>query len=572
MRTAIAAREGLQGFEVQGRPVSLLALHSVARAQAKSHCFTQIDIHYSLPRDEDDPKRKCDREKNQGTIRVVLKDNPAPIREQDLERMFGGFGDIKGMYFSGGNPSIERLVEFFDSRATCQAFDRMQGAPYPSGGRVELFFDWDVKDIPISHPPAGPRPTNPSRDGGSNDRNRPPPAAARESMPPPPTPMSASSSNYDRPPPHNPPYQAEQRPPYGQDNRPPYQQNNDRPPYQQNSERPPYQQNQPAQSFRQPPPPNQMPPPPMPPHHFNGQPPTPASSVPSLPQTPRDPREYDRPPYGSHPPPTPPFAPNHNTGGPPQQAPAAPAMYGREVTPQYQPGSNNQVPPGPQSVSPSHQIRIHDVKHAKSLLCSLQAPPIPPPGGQAGSPPPNLSNLLASLGHLPASGPSSAPPGSSNFQRNAQAPSYQDGRDRPYTPSDPYGRPNDPDRVASYSTGPAPPSNYRPVPPSGGSSYQHSGPGASQAGHPAQQHSSPPLPPPEMLALLGQQQGSKMGPPPPQSPADQNNAPRFPPPPGPYDQKQHEYTPSAPAHGAPPSDQNNTQVNALLAMLSSQQR
>lgn len=291
----------------------------------------QIDIHYSLPRDEDNPKRKCDREKNQGTIRVVLKGNSAPIREQELERMFGGFGDIKGMYFSGGNPATERLVEFFDTRATCEAYDRMQNAPYPTGGKVELFFDWDVKDIPISHPSAGPRPTN--RNGSDH---RP-----RDSMPPPPTPMSAAApSNYDRPP-SGPPqqYHPDTRAPFGQDNRPPYQQNNERPPYQPNPH------NQPPPDFRQPPVPQQMPPPPLPPHHFNGQPPTPASSVPPHPPTPRD---YDRPPYGNQAPPTPSYTPNNNA---PPRPPST--VYNREVTPQYQPGANPNAPLGHQPVSGS---------------------------------------------------------------------------------------------------------------------------------------------------------------------------------------------------------------------------
>lgn len=240
--------------------------------------------------------------------------------------MFGGFGDIKGMYFSGGNPATERLVEFFDTRATCEAYDRMQNAPYPTGGKVELFFDWDVKDIPISHPSAGPRPSN--RNAGDH--------RARESMPPPPTPLSASGSNYDRPPPGPPPqqYQPDARPPFAQDARPPYHQSNDRPPY---------PSNQPPADYRQGPPPQQMPPPPLPPNHFNGQPPTPASSIPPHPPTPRDP--YDRPPYGNQAPPTPSYSPSNNA---PSQPPNA--AYPREVTPQYQPGANPNVPLGPPSV------------------------------------------------------------------------------------------------------------------------------------------------------------------------------------------------------------------------------
>lgn len=253
--------------------------------------------------------------------------------------MFGGFGDIKGMYFSGGNPSTERLIEFFDTRATGEAYDRMQGASYPGGGRVELFFDWDVKDIPISHPPVGARQTNPPGNRHSRPGHQSPPVH-------PPTPMSAPPSGYGGPPAPPPqqhqPFPPGPQPPYGQDLRPAHQQNNSRPPYQQNNDRLPHGPSNgglPA-DFRAPPPPvANMPPPPMPPHMFNGQPPTPASAIPPQPPTPR---VYDgpTPPYGAHPPPTPPFPPNTNSGGPPQ-----PPAYGRDGPVQFQPGPDNREPP-----------------------------------------------------------------------------------------------------------------------------------------------------------------------------------------------------------------------------------
>lgn len=64
--------------------------------------------------------------------------------------MLGGFGAIKGMYFSGGDPAVERLVEFYDSRATIDAHDRMQDIQYPGGGRLRISFDWDVNDTPMT--------------------------------------------------------------------------------------------------------------------------------------------------------------------------------------------------------------------------------------------------------------------------------------------------------------------------------------------------------------------------------------------------------------------------------------
>jgi hypothetical protein len=104
LRTAIRARDELQGFEVTNRPVSLTLIPQVMVC-VLIHSLLQIDIHYSLPRDEDNPNRRCDRDRNQGTIRVTLVDSRAPIQEYELDRMFRGFGAIKGIYHSGGDPS-----------------------------------------------------------------------------------------------------------------------------------------------------------------------------------------------------------------------------------------------------------------------------------------------------------------------------------------------------------------------------------------------------------------------------------------------------------------------------------
>lgn len=89
----------------------------------------QIDIHYSLPKDDGNPNRKVDKDRNQvskkrsnttsqadtytetlgsfhqGTLRIVLQDSRVPIQEFELDHMFRGFGAIKGMYHSGGDPT-----------------------------------------------------------------------------------------------------------------------------------------------------------------------------------------------------------------------------------------------------------------------------------------------------------------------------------------------------------------------------------------------------------------------------------------------------------------------------------
>lgn len=111
---------------------------------------SQIDVHYSLPKDDESPNRHCDREKNQGTLRIVLHNGRVALQEYELDRMFRTFGAIKGIYFSGGDPAKERLLEFYDIRAMGDAYDRMQDKEYPGGGKLELFYDWDVKDIPLT--------------------------------------------------------------------------------------------------------------------------------------------------------------------------------------------------------------------------------------------------------------------------------------------------------------------------------------------------------------------------------------------------------------------------------------
>ena len=70
-----------------------------------SDASVQIDVHYSLPRDEDKPNRRVDKDKHQGTVRIVLQDTRNSIREADLDQMFRGFGAIKGIYHTGGDPA-----------------------------------------------------------------------------------------------------------------------------------------------------------------------------------------------------------------------------------------------------------------------------------------------------------------------------------------------------------------------------------------------------------------------------------------------------------------------------------
>lgn len=54
----------------------------------------QIDVHYSLPKDNELEKR-CDRDKNQGTLFLTLTNSARPFTDEEIRAVFGVFGDIK---------------------------------------------------------------------------------------------------------------------------------------------------------------------------------------------------------------------------------------------------------------------------------------------------------------------------------------------------------------------------------------------------------------------------------------------------------------------------------------------
>ncbi|KAF9233664.1 hypothetical protein BU15DRAFT_66373 [Melanogaster broomeanus] len=112
LRAAERARERLQGSEISGRP---------------------IDVHYSLPRD--DQKQGGggggggnERDKNQqyqGCLIVTLKDSRQPIDDNEVRRKFQQFGDVKSVT-SASNRMDQRYVEYYDMRNCDEAFDRLR--------------------------------------------------------------------------------------------------------------------------------------------------------------------------------------------------------------------------------------------------------------------------------------------------------------------------------------------------------------------------------------------------------------------------------------------------------------
>jgi hypothetical protein len=61
----------------------------------------QVDIHYSTPKAEDLGKR-CDRDKNQGTVLLELSGTKQEFTQQELQSHLSQFGDIKDVRIVGG--------------------------------------------------------------------------------------------------------------------------------------------------------------------------------------------------------------------------------------------------------------------------------------------------------------------------------------------------------------------------------------------------------------------------------------------------------------------------------------
>ncbi len=120
LRAAERAKAGMMNYLVNGR---------------------NINVHFSLPKDEDQSQR-CDRTKNQGTLFVALRNGHKPLEDADLYTAFARFGDIKCVRPNYELPNA-RFLEFYDARACVAAHDAMRLQPY-AGGDWDIRFAWDL--------------------------------------------------------------------------------------------------------------------------------------------------------------------------------------------------------------------------------------------------------------------------------------------------------------------------------------------------------------------------------------------------------------------------------------------
>jgi hypothetical protein len=62
----------------------------------------QVDIHYSTPK-ADDLGKRCDRDKNQGTVFVEFTGSPQKFSSEELRGYLSQFGDVKDVRVIGGS-------------------------------------------------------------------------------------------------------------------------------------------------------------------------------------------------------------------------------------------------------------------------------------------------------------------------------------------------------------------------------------------------------------------------------------------------------------------------------------
>ncbi|ELU39387.1 RNA recognition motif domain-containing protein [Rhizoctonia solani AG-1 IA] len=132
VRAAERARERLQDSEISGRP---------------------IDVHYSLPRGDEQAGR-CERDKNQGTLLITLRQSNQTVDDHELRRLFQRFGDVKQILPAEGLDTSCLVARTHILQAMETAHDHLQGQPLQDG-IMDIEFAWDVPETPL---PPGPVP------------------------------------------------------------------------------------------------------------------------------------------------------------------------------------------------------------------------------------------------------------------------------------------------------------------------------------------------------------------------------------------------------------------------------
>ncbi|KAG5639546.1 hypothetical protein H0H81_012217 [Sphagnurus paluster] len=88
----------------------------------------------------------------QGTLQVTLRNSAsgAPLDDNEVRRKFQQFGDVKGVR-SVGDRDDSKYVEFYDTRACEEAFDRLRHQGLQDGV-MDIVLAWDPNDAPQGQP------------------------------------------------------------------------------------------------------------------------------------------------------------------------------------------------------------------------------------------------------------------------------------------------------------------------------------------------------------------------------------------------------------------------------------
>ncbi|KAI7885086.1 hypothetical protein K492DRAFT_182030 [Lichtheimia hyalospora FSU 10163] len=135
------------------------AEHAKQQTQGAQLCGRKIDVHYSLPKEEDQHS-KCGRTSNQGTLLFTLNNTKEWLQDDVLYPYLSQFGQVKVIRIPQFRNQTygrrQRFVEYYDSRACIEAYDACHDQPYGDGVWDVTFF-WDhttkEKSDKPDHPP-----------------------------------------------------------------------------------------------------------------------------------------------------------------------------------------------------------------------------------------------------------------------------------------------------------------------------------------------------------------------------------------------------------------------------------
>jgi len=106
-------KKGQQGAEFNGRP---------------------IDVHYSLPKDEED--QTVD-DKNNGTLFVSVRNSSNHIKNSDMFSYFSQWGQVREVRDCRNSPT-QKFVEYYDLRESEKAFNNANGKDFYKQGILDI--------------------------------------------------------------------------------------------------------------------------------------------------------------------------------------------------------------------------------------------------------------------------------------------------------------------------------------------------------------------------------------------------------------------------------------------------